>query len=130
MKRLILIAAALVGGVCMVMTSCKEYLPQDVQTQLEERQSEVKEKVSDEMKNALIQQIDEFFQSDDLEQSLGFSREQIEETKQDIEKYVAEYDLDSETLTKFVGEIKSIFEGTEGLSKEEIETKLNEILQQ
>ena len=51
-------------------------------------------------------------------------------TKQDIEKYVAEYDLDSETLTKFVGEIKSIFEGTEGLSKEEIETKLNEILQQ
>lgn len=130
MKRLILMAAALIGAVCVVMTSCEEYLPQGVQEQFEEKQSEAKEKVSDELKKALMDQVDEFFQSDDLEESLGFSEEQLEETKQAIDQYIQDYDFDSGALTQVIDEMKNLFEGTEGLSKEEIQKKLDEMLQQ
>lgn len=130
MKRLILMAAALIGAVCVVMTSCEEYLPQGVQEQFEEKQSEAKEKVSDELKKALMDQVDEFFQSDDLEESLGFSEEQLEETKQAIDQYIQDYDFDSGALTQVIDEMKNLFDGTEGLSKEEIQKKLDEMLQQ
>lgn len=130
MKRLILMAAALIGSVCVVMTSCEEYLPQGVQEQFEEKQSEAKEKVSDELKKALMDQVDEFFQSDDLEESLGFSEEQLEETKQAIDQYIQDYDFDSGALTQVIDEMKNLFEGTDGLSKEEIQKKLDEMLQQ
>lgn len=130
MKRLILMAAALIGAVCVVMTSCEEYLPQGVQEQLEEKQSEAKEKVSDELKKALMDQVDEFFQSDDLEESLGFSEEQLEEAKQEINQYIQDYDFDSGALTQVIDEMKNLFDGTEGLSKEEIQKKLDEMLQQ
>ena len=130
MKRLILMAAALIGAVCVVMTSCEEYLPQGVQEQFEEKQSEAKEKVSDELKKALMDQVDEFFQSDDLEESLGFSEEQLEETKQAIDQYIQDYDFDSGALTQVIDEMKNLFEGTDGLSKEEIKKKLDEMLQQ
>ena len=130
MKRLILMAAALIGAVCVVMTSCEEYLPQGVQEQFEEKQSEAKEKVSDELKKALMDQVDEFFQSDDLEESLGFSEEQLEEAKQEINQYIQDYDFDSGALTQVIDEMKNLFDGTEGLSKEEIQKKLDEMLQQ
>ena len=130
MKRLILMAAALIGAVCVVMTSCEEYLPQGVQEQFEEKQSEAKEKVSDELKKALMDQVDEFFQSDDLEESLGFSEKQLEETKQAIDQYIQDYDFDSGALTQVIDEMKNLFEGTDGLSKEEIQKKLDEMLQQ
>ena len=130
MKRLILMAAALIGAVFVVMTSCEEYLPQGVQEQFEEKQSEAKEKVSDELKKALMDQVDEFFQSDDLEESLGFSEEQLEETKQAIDQYIQDYDFDSGALTQVIDEMKNLFEGTDGLSKEEIQKKLDEMLQQ
>ncbi len=130
MKRLILMAAALIGAVCVVMTSCEEYLPQGVQEQLEEKQSEAKEKVSDELKKALMDQVDDFFHSDDLEESLGFSEEQLEEAKQEINQYIQDYDFDSGALTQVIDEMKNLFDGTEGLSKEEIQKKLDEMLQQ
>lgn len=130
MKRLILMAAALIGAVCVVMTSCEEYLPQGVQEQFEEKQSEAKEKVSDELKKALMDQVDDFFHSDDLEESLGFSEEQLEEAKQEINQYIQDYDFDSGALTQVIDEMKNLFDGTEGLSKEEIQKKLDEMLQQ
>ena len=130
MKRLILMAAALIRAVCVVMTSCEEYLPQGVQEQFEEKQSEAKEKVSDELKKALMDQVDDFFHSDDLEESLGFSEEQLEEAKQEINQYIQDYDFDSGALTQVIDEMKNLFDGTEGLSKEEIQKKLDEMLQQ
>lgn len=130
MKRLILMAAVLIGAVCVIMTSCEEYLPQGVQEQLEEKQSEAKEKVSDELKKALMDQVDDFFHSDDLKESLGFSEEQLEEAKQEINQYIQDYDFDSGALTQVIDEMKNLFDGTEGLSKEEIQKKLDEMLQQ
>ena len=130
MKKIIISAAALFGVSSVAMTSCEEHLPESVQEQFEEAQEEVKSKVSNEMKEALIAQIDEFLQNDDLEESLGFSEEQLAQTEQSITQYIENYDFDTEALTKLVGEIELLFDETQGLSKEEIQIKLDKMLEQ
>lgn len=129
MKRIIISVAALLGISSVALNSCEEQLPQSVQEQFKETQDEVKSKVSNEMKEAMIAQIDEFLQNDDLEESLGFSEEQLAETEQSITQYIEDYELDTETLTNLVGEIKNLFDETQGLSKEEIQAKLDEMLE-
>lgn len=130
MKKIIISVAALFGVSTVALNSCEEQLPQAVQEQFEETQDEVKSKVSSEMKEAMIAQIDDFLQNDDLGESLGFSEEQIAETEQSITQYIEDYELDTEALTDLVGEIKLLFDETQGLSKEEIQAKLDEMLEQ
>ena len=129
MKKIIISVAALLGVSSVALNSCEEQLPQSVQEQFKETQDEVKSKVSNEMKEAMIAQIDEFLQNDDLEESLGFSEEQLAETEQSITQYIEDYELDTETLTNLVGEIKNLFDETQGLSKEEIQARLDEMLE-
>ena len=110
------------------MTSCQEQLPQTVQEQWEEKQDEVVSAVSGEMKKALKAQLDEFVQNDDLEESLGLSEEQISELEQSIEQYVDDYEFDTEALTKLAGELENLLDETKGLTKEELQAELDEIL--
>lgn len=128
MKRIAVWAAAFVGASSMIMTSCAEKLPETLQTKLEETQTQVKEKVSGELKAALTAQMEDFFQSDDLGKSLGFSEEQLEETKQALEQYMDEYEFDENSMTEFVREIQSLFDETQGLNKEEIQSRLDEMM--
>lgn len=112
------------------MTSCQDRLPQGVQEQWEEKQAEVTSAVSAEMKKALIAQMDDFLQSDDLEESLGFTDEQITEMEESVEQYIENYEFDTESLTKLSEEIKLLFDEAKGLTKEEIQAKLDEMLEQ
>lgn len=130
MKKLIISIVAFLGISSVAMTSCQDQLPQGVQEQLEEKQGEVASAVSAEMKKALILQMDDFLQSDDLEESLGFTDEQITEMEQSVEQYIKNYEFDTESLTKLTEEIKLLFDEAKGLTKEEIQTKLDEILEQ
>lgn len=129
MKRMVILATAFIGICSMAMTSCEEQLPQEIQAQLDEKKEQVTDKITAQMKAALIEQLEDFLESDDLEESLGFSKEQLEETEQVIKQYIEEYDFDEAALTELVDEIQTLFNDT-GLSKEEIQTKLNQLLEQ
>lgn len=130
MKKLIISIAAFLGVSSVAMTSCQDRLPQGVQEQWEEKQAEVTSAVSAEMKKALIAQMDDFLQSDDLEESLGFTDEQITEMEESVEQYIENYEFDTESLTKLSEEIKLLFDEAKGLTKEEIQAKLDEMLEQ
>ena len=129
MKKLIISVAALFGISSMAMTSCQDQLPQEVQEQWEEKQDEVVSAVSNEMKKALEAQLDEFLQSDDLENSLGFSKEQVSQIEKSLEEYVDNYEFDTEALTKLTGELELLLDEAKGLTKEELQAKLDEILE-
>lgn len=129
MKKIIISIAALLGVSSVALNSCENRLPEEVQGQFEEVQKQTKSKVSGEMKKALIAQIDEFLQSSDLEESLGFSQEQLDKTQQSIAQYIENYDFDTEELTKLVGEVEELLEDTNGLSKDDIQNKLDELLE-
>lgn len=112
----------------MAMTSCQEQLPQEVHEQWEEKQNEVVSVVSAEMKKALKAQLEEFLQSDDLEESLGFTEEQVSQIEESVEQYVEEYEFDTEALTKLTEELEGLLDEAKGLTKEELQAKLDEIL--
>ena len=112
----------------MVLTSCQKQLPETIQEQWEEKQDEVVSAVADEMKKALKSQLDEFVQNDDLEESLGLSEDQISQLEQSIEQYVDTYEFDAEALTQLTGELENLLDETKGLTKEELQAELDEIL--
>ena len=129
MKKLMISVAALFGISSMAMTSCQDQLPQEVQEQWEEKQDEVVSAVSNEMKKALEAQLDEFLQSDDLENSLGFSKEQVTQIEQSLEEYIDDYEFDTEALTNLTEELGLLLDEAKGLTKEELQAKLDEILE-
>lgn len=129
MKKLMISVAALFGISSMAMTSCQDQLPQEVQEQWEEKQDEVVSAVSNEMKKALEAQLDEFLQSDDLENSLGFSKEQVSQIEQSLEEYIDDYEFDTEALTNLTEELGLLLDEAKGLNKEELQAKLDEILE-
>ena len=113
----------------IAMTSCQEQLPQTVQEQWEEKQDEVVSAVSAEMQKALKAQLNEFVQNDDLEESLGISAEQVSQLEQSIERYVEEYEFDTEALTKLASELENLVDEAKGLTKEEVQAELDKILE-
>lgn len=121
MKRLIISVAAFLGISSIAMTSCQE--------QWENRQNEAVSVVAAEMKKALKAQMDEFFSSDDLEESLGITQEQISRMEQSLEQYVDSYEVDAGALTKLTDELELLIDEAKGLTKEEFQTKLDEILE-
>lgn len=121
--------AACFGISSIAMTSCQEQLPQTVQEQWEEKQDEVVSAVSAEMQKALKAQLNEFVQNDDLEESLGISAEQVSQLEQSIERYVEEYEFDTEALTKLAGELENLVDEAKGLTKEEVQAELDKILE-
>lgn len=129
MKRLIISVAAFLGISSIAMTSCQEQLPQEAQEQWENRQNEAVSVVSAEMKKALKAQMDEFFSSDDLEESLGITQEQISRMERSLEQYVDSYEVDAGALTKLTDELELLIDEAKGLTKEEFQTKLDEILE-
>lgn len=129
MKRLIISVAAFLGISSIAMTSCQEQLPQEAQEQWENRQNEAVSVVAAEMKKALKAQMDEFFSSDDLEESLGITQEQISRMEQSLEQYVDSYEVDAGALTKLTDELELLIDEAKGLTKEEFQTKLDEILE-
>ena len=129
MKKLIISVAAFFGISSMALSSCRGQLPQEIQEKLEEKQDEVTSAVSEEMKKALLEQMDEFLQSDDLEESLGLTDEQRTEIEKSVEQYVENYEFDAESLKKLGEGIEQLYEEAKGLSKEEIQEKLDEILE-
>ncbi len=129
MKKLLISIAAFLGVSSMAMTSCQDQLPQKMQEQWEEKQETIVSAVSTEMKEALKSQMDEFLQSDDLEESLGFTDEQRKEIEQSMEQYIEQYEFDAEALNELTQKMETLFQDAKGLTKEEIQEKLDEMLE-
>ena len=124
MKKAILtvaVAAVLLG-------SCKEQLPETLQSQIDEKQEEYSSKASEEMKDAFTTQLNEFFRSSDLGESLGMSAEEQDKIEQSLKEYADSYELSEEELNKTKEAISELFRNDGNMSAQSIEDKLNEIL--
>ncbi len=129
MKNRILSAIVLLTITVMTLTACADKIPESVQTKVEEKKEEVTSKVTEEIKQATIAQLKDFLQSDELQNNLGFSEEQLAEVEQSLEQYIENYELDTDSLTRVAGEIKDLFDKAQELSQEDLQSKLDEILQ-
>ena len=117
------IAVALLG-------SCKAQLPEKIQEQINAGQSELSRKASEEMKDALTSQLEEFLKSSDLGESLGISSEEQQKIGQSIIDYVDQYELSEEELDNAQKALTDLINQAGELDKQTIEERLNQILQE
>ena len=124
MKKAILtiaVAAVLLG-------SCKEQLPEELSSRIDEKREEYSSIASQEMKDAFTTQLDDFLHSYDLGESLGMSAQEQEQIEQSLKEYVDQYELSEEELNKTQEAIKELFQNGEDMTVQSLEDKLKEIL--
>lgn len=124
MKGILFVA----GIVILSLSSCQQQVTENVKTAIQEKKDAVVEKAADEMKGAVAAQIDEFFKSSDLSDTLGITQEQQEEVKESIKQYIEDYQVDGGQVAEIKDAVSEILTNPDGISQENVEEKLQEIL--
>lgn len=126
MKRLIVFGLIIMA----TMVSCQEQLPEQIREQFFKQDEERVSEAGEEMKEALLAQLDEFIHNKDISESLGISETEQLELEQSFENYIDSYELDSEELEHAIDSFKALLKNAEGLTKEELDEKLAKMLEQ
>lgn len=126
MKRLIVFGLIIMA----TMVSCQEQLPEQIREQFSKQEEEKVSEAGEEMKEALLAQLDEFIHNKDISESLGISETEQLELEQSFENYIDSYELDSEELEHAIDSFKALLKNAEGLTKEELDEKLAKMLEQ
>lgn len=126
MKRLIVFGLIIMA----TMVSCQEQLPEQIREQFSKQDEERVSEAGEEMKEALLAQLDEFIHNKDISESLGISETEQLELEQSFENYIDSYELDSEEVEHAIDSFKALLKNAEGLTKEELDEKLAKMLEQ
>ncbi len=90
--------------------------------------TKTKEQVRSELKNAFVNEVQEFIANDDLAETLGISAEEQESINASIRGYIDNYELDEEELEAAKESVETFLENAKGLSVEEIKQNIADIL--
>ncbi|MBO5032870.1 MAG: hypothetical protein J6D08_13470 [Lachnospiraceae bacterium] len=128
MRRTSILLAAVTGSI--LIAGCKENLsPQQPDSGISGMVSDIGEQTAEELKDAFIKEVDEFFQSGDLSETLGISSEKQDQVEASIRQYLDEYSMDEEKLGEAKESLEKLLENAQGLSTEELEDKIAEIFE-
>lgn len=123
MRKTLTILAAVTGSI--LIAGCQENLSsQKSEEYMGSVVDDIKEQAAEELKKAFVNEIDEFFKSDDLTETLGISSEQQEQVEASIKKYLDDYSMNEEKLDEAKESLEELLENAEGLSAEELEDKI------
>lgn len=123
MRKILTILAAVTGSI--LIAGCQENLSsQKSEEYMSSVVDDIKEQAAEELKKAFVNEIDEFFKSDDLTETLGISSEQQEQVEASIKKYLDDYSMNEEKLDEAKESLEELLENAEGLSAEELEDKI------
>lgn len=90
---------------------------------------DVKEQASEELKKAFVKDIEDFFQNNDLETSLGISPTERSGIEASIKEYLDHYSLDENKLKEAKSSVENLLENAKGLSAEEIQDKISKVFE-
>lgn len=92
--------------------------------------SDIKAQAAEELRKALVNEVSEFFRSDDLSKSLGFDSEGQAALEESVRTYIDQYSMDEEKLSEAKESLDTIFQNAEGLSAEEIQNRIEDIFKE
>lgn len=119
---------ALLAGGGILAAGCQERTPaRDTGGLVEGVVGEIMTHAAEEIKDAVADGIEEYFESGDFAAELGISGEKNEELMDNIKNYLKTYSADEEKLARAKEEVEALLENAQGLSVESIEEKLSEI---
>lgn len=126
------VATFLSAAVCSVLIlGCQENASQkNNEHPISDIVYDIKEQVSEELKKAFAVQIEEFFQNQDLESTLGINNEELNGIESSIKNYINHYNMDEEKLREAKKSVEELLENAKGLSAQEIQDKIAEVFEQ
>ena len=125
MKKAVWTAAVIGTLMAGGMGGCQDNLPvQDTESYVESAVNDIKEQAAEEFKKAFANEVSEFFNSDDLSKSLGIDSDGQEKLEASIKEYIDNYSMDEEKLEEAKASLDRLFEHAEGLSADELQSKI------
>lgn len=91
---------------------------------------EIKVQAAEEIKKAFVHEVSEFFESDDLEKSLGIDRDGQAAIEASIKAYIRDYSMDGEKLDEAKASLRTLLESADGLSAEELQDRISGIFRE
>lgn len=130
MKKTILLLSAVLGGVLIIGHQENPASPNSNDLfPINTIAGDVKEHASEELKKAFIKDIENFFQNNDLETSLGISPTERSGIEASIKEYLDSYSLDEDKLNEAKASVENLLGNAKGLSAEEIRDKLSKVFE-
>lgn len=124
MKRIRL--AAVLLPLCLMFSGCQ---PDISKQNIDKTVEDIKAEAVKQIKKSIKKEIEEFFSADDLASTLGISSQELKGIESSIRNYVDNYEFDEEALEEIKASVEGILSNAEGLSAQELESKIKEIFE-
>ena len=113
----------------MALTGCQEDVSIDnvgdkISESVNDAIANTKKQVSEDIKNALADEVQAFIENDDLAVTLGISVQEQESINNSIRDYIDHYELDEEQLKTVKESVEAFLDSAKGLSAEEIKQNI------
>ena len=123
-KRIRIIAVSLI--ISMISLGCQPIVSEEY---VEKAVDDIKAEAVKSLKKAIKKEVEEFFASDDLASTLGISSQDMKEIEKSIRNYVDNYEFDEESLKEIKSSVEYVLDNADGLSAEELESKIKQIFE-
>lgn len=125
-------AAAVVLLSVMALTGCQGDVTLDnvggkISESVNDTIAKTKKQVSDDLKSALVDEVQQLIAGNDLAVTLGISEEEQESLNASIRGYIDSYELDEDQLKAAKESVEAFLENAKGLSTEEIKSNIADI---
>ena len=134
MKKLLFTAAAIVIAVTVLGgVAPKGRISDIVGEKDDETSDEIKAEIANQVKDQVTEQIksqlDSFWSNNDLQESLGITKEQQQEVEESIREYANSYELDTDQVKELTQNIITTLNDSKDISwdslKEKVDTTIN-----
>lgn len=137
MKKLLFTAAAIIIGVTVLgsvapggqISKLSEIVEGNDDKTSDEIKAEIAEQVKDQVTEQIKSQLDSFWSNDDLQESLGITKEQQQEVEKSIREYANNYELDTDQVKELTQNIITTLNDSKDIPwdsvKEKIDTTIN-----
>lgn len=130
MRKATIILAAIIGSGWLA-TGCQgDISPQNPEDYVGGVVSEIKTQAVEEIKKAFADEVEDFFRSDDLADSLGIGSGEQGKLEESIKDYINQYSQDEDKLNEAKESLNELLENVNGLSAEELQDKISDIFNQ
>lgn len=90
---------------------------------------DIKAEAVNQLKKAVIKELEEFFAADELASTLGISSQDLKNIENSIKNYIENYEFDEESLKEIKSSVEMFLNNADGLSADELEKKIKEIFE-
>ena len=136
MKKLLFTAAAIVIGVTVLgsvapggqISNISETLEKNDDKASDDIKTEITNRVKEQVALQIKSQLDSFWENDDLQESLGITREQQQEVEESIREYADSYELDTDQAKELTQNIIATLNDSKDIPWDSLKEKIDTVI--